>query len=408
MSIYVDLLDKVEKRTAEAPGERAGQKPGSSKFRPSDYDFLFEEEQRVSVELPNIDDCWDEILAGKASRPTGGKTGKASLTKSDSDVIEQSGGDALTDPESDTGEEVGVHGAEQANDGGSEYRIKDYGDADLSDRVVRRPAGHAGDVPEETSEADETARHPSDEAEISSESGILELPLAKFRRAGMVTPDMEHKGIVEEYRHLKRMLLRNIAKSEGKMGTGVAITSALPGEGKSFTALNLAMSFSLEKNRTVLLVDADIEKGGVTRFLGLDGRPGLRDYLENPDLTVEDLVVKTSEPNICILPIGRGHAPVAELFSSERMEGFVATVSSSEKYQMVIFDSPPVLVSSAANTLSGYADQTLVVVQANQTSAHMIHEVEEALVDSRKIGFLLNRMAFSEKKHNIYYYSEND
>ncbi|HGG60999.1 MAG TPA: hypothetical protein ENK26_13960 [Gammaproteobacteria bacterium] len=172
--------------------------------------------------------------------------------------------------------------------------------------------------------------------------------------------------------------------------------------------MNLAMSFSLEKNRSVLLVDADIEKGGATRFLGLEGRKGLRDYLENPDLTIDDLIVETSESNIAVLPIGRGHSPVAELFSSDRMEEFVSRITSSDKFQMVIFDCPPVLVSAAANTVAGYADQTLVVVQANQTSAHMIHEVEEALVDSKKIGFLLNRVSPSEKKHNIYYYAEND
>ena len=231
--------------------------------------------------------------------------------------------------------------------------------------------------------------------------------MRKLRLRGMVTPNMEHRGIVEEFRHIKRLLAKNVAKSDGEMGAGVVITSALPGEGKTFTALNLIMSLSMEKTRKVLLVDADMEKGGATDFLELNHHRGLRDYLEDDSLSLDDVMVQTNQKNLRIIPRGIAQTHSAEVFSTKRMESLIESLSYSSQFDMVVFDAPPALISSSANILSGLVDQTLVVVQANETSGNHIREVEENLIDCRSMGFVLNRAAYSEKKHNIYYAQSN-
>ncbi len=399
MSIYVELLERVEKE---------GEFSTSKKKKVHDKASHHVERQRTEeapdalglhgkaeTGLPHTEQQWDEILAGRSTVERDRKTEREKYGPPETETFEPSMSEGpgtqprpLDEPRLGEATDSSNLVGDEVDDKPSpaEYLVRNMGDREGGERVIR------GKV---------------NESEHSILPARILIPLRKLRSMGMVTPDMEHKGIVEEYRHLKRILLRNIRRGGEEMGVGVAVTSALPDEGKTFTALNLAMSFSLEKSRTVLLVDADLERGGASSFLEARNEKGLKDYLEDPSLSVDDIVYDTDLPNIKVIPVGRKQSATAELFSSDRMENLVREVSHSDDYQLVIFDSSPVLVSSAANILSGLVDQTLVVVRANQTPGNMIREVEETLVDSKQIGFVLNRVPYSEKKHNIYY-AEND
>ena len=395
MSIYVELLERVEQEgefseTEKTKAEASPEPRQSRKQKKKETSKELASDRAIDVELPRIEQRWDDILAGQTvtgreQEPVQDQSGQPASNDKDGGIHPSSETWFDSTPADEVALEQGADKLDTAARAGN-YFVHNMGDSTGGDRVIRGKE--------------------HEPAPTVLPTRIL-IPLRKFKSMGMVTPDMEHKGIVEEYRHLKRILLRNIQRGGEGMGTGTAVTSALPEEGKTFTALNLAMSFSLEKSRTVLLVDADLERGGASSFLEARNEKGLKDYLEDPSMNVSDIVYDTDLPNLKVIPVGRKQGATAELFSSDRMEDLVKEVTHSDAYQLVIFDSSPVLVSSAANILSGLVDQTLVVVRANQTPGHMIREVEETLVDSKKIGFVLNSVPFSEKKHNIYY-AEND
>ena len=356
MSIYVDLLKKAEFHTEpkqsvvsnfdsdlEAKSKRLFQAP--SKIEP-------EHLSSADIGLPSIKDSWERVLAG--SPVPSAEARRVPKLPAEQVFPEASGNSPDYQPVSDT-------------------------------RVVKQPAAKV------------------EQATVSNENPIVSLPMRKLRQNGMVTLDMKNKGIIEEFRHLKRNLLKNISKSEKSMGVGVVVSSAWPGEGKTFTSLNLIMSLSMEKTKKILFVDADLEKGEATKFLDLQSHRGLTDYLEDSSLAANDVTLTTNIESLTIIPRGLTATHSAEVFSSQRMEAFVKEICQNGMYDMVIFDSPPVLVSSSANILSGMADQTLIVIQANETTGKAIREMEEKLVDSRSIGYVLNRASFSEKKQNSYY-----
>ena len=189
----------------------------------------------------------------------------------------------------DSGKTVPEHVAEQAAD-----KSADQLQSFVMDRNVQTP--HQDSPSEATAEA----RAPSD---------LVKWDISRLEAAGLVMKDGEKNPIAEEYRQIKRPLLIN-AFSQGASAIQnanlIMITSALPGEGKTFTAINLAMSIALERDRTVLLVDADVAKPGVSEYIGKTEWPGLVDYLLSDTMQLSDVLVKTDVPklNFCRLAGG--------------------------------------------------------------------------------------------------------
>lgn len=228
---------------------------------------------------------------------------------------------------------------------------------------------------------------------IGSQRGTVNL--ARLRDAGALTPDAGRSKIAEEYRLIKRPLLSNALGHGGTPpipnGNLIMVTSSVPGEGKSFTAVNLAISMATELDTTVLLVDADVAKSSVIRYLGLQAEKGLLDVLRDPTMPLGDVLIKTDIAKLTVLPSGRGFAHATELLASAAMKNFLRDISSRYHDRIVIFDSPPLLATSEASLLATLMGQIVFVVEAESTPQEAIKEALSHLADCEHVGIVLNK-----------------
>ncbi len=225
-------------------------------------------------------------------------------------------------------------------------------------------------------------------------TGIREvkIDLKRLGRAGMVTPENAESLIAEQCRYIKRLLLRNIAaggSGSSSKSNVILVTSTLPGEGKTFMSLNLAMSLAMEVDRSVVLVDSDMAKSDICRLLGIEAGQGFTDLLSSENLKLEDVLLKTDVRNLTILPTGRVHSLGTEQLASRRMIHLVEELS--QVYDVVLFDSMPLLSKSGASVLAAIVGQILLVVEALSTSQRSVMEALDLIDDPRKVGLVLNK-----------------
>ena len=225
------------------------------------------------------------------------------------------------------------------------------------------------------------------------DSEICQLDTEHLKQYGYLTLETQTSQLAEEYRIIKRPILKN---AFGKMSSTIErpnlimLTSALPGEGKTFSAINLALSIALEKDTTVLLVDCDVVNPRLTKLHGLEGKPGLIDLLDDPSCDLRDVIVNTNIPNFRILPAGKAHNYSTELLSSAEMERVAIELSERYKDRIVIFDAPPILLTTQAKVLSNIVGQIIIVVAAGRTPKKAVKEVISELDKSKVSGLLLN------------------
>jgi protein-tyrosine kinase len=209
----------------------------------------------------------------------------------------------------------------------------------------------------------------------------VDIDLAALARAGMVTPDQPRSRIAEEYRVIKRPLLRNL---QGKGATAVdngnliMVSSALPGEGKSFTAINLAVSIAMELDHTVLLVDADVSRPSILNRLGLAPEQGLMDVLTGR-AELGDVLLRTNVEKLSLLPAGMPHPRATELLASDAMNRMLEEMASRYAERVIVFDSPPLLVTTEARELATHMGQVVVVVEANRTTHGTLRQALAAI-----------------------------
>ena len=222
----------------------------------------------------------------------------------------------------------------------------------------------------------------------------IELNFEKLKHMGIITPDADRSQLGEEMRHIKRPLLLN-AFGEGALKAAnsnlIMVTSARPGEGKTFTTINLALSIALERDLTVLLVDADVAKPSIARVLNYPGTAGLVDFLADRDRPLSDLILQTSLPKLRILPSGRRHAHSTELLASESMIQLVKELAQRYPDRVVLFDSPPLLATSEAAVLAGLMGQVVMVVEAGKTKREELNEALTQLNPNQYVGLVLNK-----------------
>jgi Mrp family chromosome partitioning ATPase len=173
------------------------------------------------------------------------------------------------------------------------------------------------------------------------------------------------------------------------------VCSPLPGEGKTFCAVNLALAISAEKDTEVVLVDADFAKPSVPQVLGLKAGPGLMDVLARPELEVEDCVLTTDIPGLFVLPAGNLTATDSEYLASGRTAEVLARLTQGAPNRMVIFDSPPALAASPASELAGHVGQALVICRADRTGQSALADALSLLAACPDIKLLLNAANFS-------------
>ena len=210
-------------------------------------------------------------------------------------------------------------------------------------------------------------------------------------------------------RIVKRQILANAAELRGVSGEGIAqrvlVCSPLPGEGKTFCSVNLALAMAAEKESEVLLVDADFAKPSVLATLGLPAGPGLMDALSDPAIDVADCVMGTDIPGLWVLPAGNATNTDSEFLSSPRTVEVLDRLTSGAPNRMVIFDSPPALAASPAAELAKHVGQALVVARADSTGQGALEDAISLLSACPNIQLLLNSTSFSPsgRRFGTYY-----
>ncbi len=234
----------------------------------------------------------------------------------------------------------------------------------------------------------------------------LAIDLKRVAAAGVLTPDAVESRLANELRVIKRPIVNNcIGKSATPVvhGNRVMLTSASPGEGKSFLSANLAMSIAMEKDSTVLLIEADTARPTLSTLFGLPSTPGLLDLLADPGQDVASALIRTDVPKLAFLPAGNRQQNSNELLASERMQRLVDELANRYPDRILIFDSPPLLFSPEAKVLARYMGQVVVVVEAEKTTHSMLSQALSMVEECPVVLLALNKATSPEEKGYYYY-----
>jgi protein-tyrosine kinase len=232
------------------------------------------------------------------------------------------------------------------------------------------------------------------EQAVRSTARKVDLDLARMRDLGMVTAAGGRTSLVEDFRIIKRPLIKRAfaERAPGDIpGNLIMVTSSLPGEGKTYCAINLAMSIAMELDHTVLLVDADVARPSVLRTLGLPAQRGLMDILVDESLDLADVMLRTNVPTLAILPAGTSTPRATELLASAAMTNLVLEIAHRYPDRIVIFDSPPLLLTSEARVLASHMGQIAVVVESETTTQHAVKESLSQLEGCANVNLIYNK-----------------
>lgn len=195
-------------------------------------------------------------------------------------------------------------------------------------------------------------------------------------------------SVTDAYRILRTQVLQRL-KENG--WNSLAVTSAGAGEGKSLTAINLAISLAREVNHTVLLVDMDLRRPAIGETLGYVPEHGLSDYLLSDNLDLQEVMFNPSIERLVVVP-GKGSMQhSSEILSSPKAVRFVEEIKTRYPSRIVIFDLPPVLVSDDALAFSPNVDAFLMVVEEGKTTSEDLKRSLEILNDVNIVGTVLNK-----------------
>lgn len=219
----------------------------------------------------------------------------------------------------------------------------------------------------------------------------IRMDLAQLRARGYLPEAGAERRFADYFREIKRPLIRKALAGDAMADLRfILVSSALPGEGKTFTTLNLAFSMAREHDISVLLVDGDVPNPQISRALGVQDEPGLMGALHDDTLDPEALVLGTDIPGLDLLPAGGPVEGAAELIASTRMAQVAARLSLRNPRRLVVLDSPPVLASSEARALLHIPGQVILVARSRQTPRQALQDAL-TLVDARKLnGVVLN------------------
>lgn len=235
----------------------------------------------------------------------------------------------------------------------------------------------------------------------------VNLNFEELRELGLLTPNVPRSGIAEEFRTIKRPLLSNISGDEAtpaiKHGNLIMVTSALEGDGKTFTSISLAISIAMEQDKRVLFIDADTAKAEAGRIMGIPmDCPGLIDVLEDDNVQISDVLLSTNMEKLRVLPAGDLHTHANELLASEKMRQLMIEMSELYSDRVIVFDSPPLLLTTEASVLANFMGQIVFVVSADMTPQHAVYQAIEHIGEDKMVGMVLNR---ARRRGNPYHYN---
>jgi protein-tyrosine kinase len=227
----------------------------------------------------------------------------------------------------------------------------------------------------------------------------LDLDFSRIAAAGYLQIDDAESQTANEFRRIKRPLIQ---ACQGKLSTPVAnanrimITSAVPREGKTAVALNLALSIAKERDSTVVLIDADTTQQSLSRVIGMHAKPGLLDLVaDGSNLRVSDALLDTNIERLSLLPLGMRREHATELLASEAMARVVAALASEFRDRILLFDAPPLLGAPEPAVLAHHMGQIVVVVAAEQTTHKMLTDALTTIQSCPRIAMVLNKTSIA-------------
>lgn len=240
-------------------------------------------------------------------------------------------------------------------------------------------------------------------AEPATEGEILPLGIAHIDRTmlaekGMLVPGAPIGALAEEFRLVKRQLLLNArAIAAGPLGDRartILVGSGKPGDGKTFCAINLAISLAAERDVEVVLVDGDFAKPDVMASLGLPDSTGFLDILGDPTIDPEECIVRTDVPQLSLLPAGKRTHADTELLASARTGDIIDRLLAADPDRLIVFDTPPALAASPASVLALLVGQVMLVVRADRTTEADVREAVNLLDGCERISLVLNSVSY--------------
>jgi protein-tyrosine kinase len=223
----------------------------------------------------------------------------------------------------------------------------------------------------------------------------VHIDLDALAAAGFVTPQAQRSQIADEFRVIKRPIIRNAREHSGSRSERsnlVMVTSAIPAEGKTFVALNLAMSIALEVDSTVLLVDADVANPCVMKMMHLpQDYKGLLDLLINTETKLPDVLLRTNVEKLSLLPSGATHRRATEMLASETMARLLEEMASRYPDRILVFDAPPLLATTEARALASHMGQIIMVVEADRTAQVLVKHALETIESCPVVMMVLNK-----------------
>lgn len=238
----------------------------------------------------------------------------------------------------------------------------------------------------------------------------VEIDFDRLLARGLLTPNTAQSRLANELRVIKRPLINNcVGKSATEVNNArlIMVTSALPGEGKSFISMNLALSIAMERDSTVLLLEGDPTRPALAEMLGIPPARGLMDLLVDPKLDVSDVMIRTNLGRLSFIPAGTRHEHATELLASTVMEGLVQQLYERYPDRILIFDSPPLLAAPEPRVLAQHMGQIVYVVEADQTAQNTVQEAIATIESCPVVMAVLNKASFREEGYYYYsYYSQ--
>jgi receptor protein-tyrosine kinase len=226
-------------------------------------------------------------------------------------------------------------------------------------------------------------------------SKVVQIDLDALAAAGFVTPQAQRSQIADEFRVIKRPIIRNAHERIGARADRanlIMVTSAIPAEGKSFIALNLAMSIALEVDSHALLIDADVANPSLMHMTHLPpASKGLLDLLNNDDTKLHDVLLRTNVEKLTLLPAGTAHGRATEMLASESMATLLEDMASRYPDRILIFDSPPLLATTEARALASHMGQIVMVVEADRTTQALVKHALETIESCPVVMMVLNK-----------------
>jgi protein-tyrosine kinase len=235
----------------------------------------------------------------------------------------------------------------------------------------------------------------------------VRLDFRALRQNGLITPDNMTSAISNEFRGIKRRLLQKVRDPQTRAAVSnlIMVTSSLPGEGKTFSSINLALSLAAERGLQVLLIDADVIRPSVGNMFVAPPTEGLTDLLSGRVGHVSDVLHRCADiPNLAVIFAGNPSTNTPELISSGKMANLCKELSARYPDRVIVLDTPPVLASAEPAILASYVHHLVMVVAADQTDRHQLRKSLESVASCQSVSLLFNKApSWNEQEYVAYY-----